>query len=180
MGLLRWSSLLQCEFWARMLGLPGMGQILVFLLPASSLCREWEDYFSSVHLSELIESMHLFVLKEAFFVPWEVDASASPLCRDREVNFFGAEETQVVRPPSSAKGLLQCGFFGPRAASPSPMVLEASLSSKGKDPIPEFGLICRGFIGLSSVSPSLLVVSPIIGVAELGIHSPAATSLPLS
>jgi hypothetical protein len=57
---------------------------------------------------------------------------------------------------------------------------EASLSSKGKDPIPEFGLIRRGFLGSSSVSPSLPVVSPIIGVAELGIHSLAATSLPSS
>ena len=111
----------------------------------------------------------------------EVDAPTSPLCRDREVTFSGVEETQVVRPSSPVKGLLRCGFFGLRAASPSPMVLkEASLSSKGNDPIPEFGFIGRVFLGSSSVSPSSPVVSPIIGVAKLGIHSLAATFLPSS
>ena len=50
--------------------------------------------------------MCLSVLKEAFSVPWEVDASVSPFCRDREVNFSRVEETQVVRPSSLAKGLL--------------------------------------------------------------------------
>jgi hypothetical protein len=160
------------------------------LLPASPLSKEWEDCFSlvpapesclGVSASELIELMRLSILKEAFSVPWEVDAPASPLCRDWEVTFFGVEETQVVCPSSPVKGLLRRGFFGSRAAFPSLVVLkEPSLSSKGKDPIPEFGLIRRGFLGSSSISPYLLVVSPIIGVAELGIHSLVAASLPSS
>ena len=61
------------------------------VLQASPLSREWEDYFSSVpaaHLGvlalELTELMCLSVLKEAFSAPWEVDAPASPLCRDRD------------------------------------------------------------------------------------------------
>jgi hypothetical protein len=162
---------------------------LAEVLPASPLNREWEVYFSSmpgsesclgVSTLELTELMRLSVLKEAFSIPWEVDALASPLCRDREVTFSRVEETQVV-PPSPAKGLLRRGFFGPRAASPSPVVLkEASLSSMGKDLIPEFGLIRWGFLGSSSVSSSLPVVLPIIGVAELVIHSLAAASLPSS
>jgi hypothetical protein len=62
-----------------------------------------------VSASELTKSMRLSVLKEVFFVPWEVDASASPLCSDREVTFSGVEETQVVLPSSPAKDLLQRG-----------------------------------------------------------------------
>jgi hypothetical protein len=90
----------------------------VEVLPTSPLSKEWEDYFSSVpalesflgvFASKLTKLMCLSVLKEAFFVPWEVDAPASPLCRDREVTFSGVEETQVVRPSSSAKGLLRRG-----------------------------------------------------------------------
>jgi hypothetical protein len=110
-----------------------------------------------------------------------VDVLASPLSRDREDVSSRAEETQVVRPSSPAKSLIQRGFFGPRAVSPSSMVLkEVSLSSKGKDPTPEIGLMCRGFLGLSSVSSSLPVVSPTRGVAELGIQSPAVALLPSS
>jgi hypothetical protein len=88
------------------------------------------------------------------------------------------EETLVVRPSSPAKGLLRHGYFGPKAASPSPVVLkEASLSSMWKDPIPEVGLTHRGYLGSSFVSPSLPVVLPIFGVDELGFHSPAGASL---
>jgi hypothetical protein len=52
---------------------------------------------------------------------------------------------------------------------------EASLSSKGKDPIPLSGVSRVEFF-----SPSLPVVSPIIGVAKLDIHSLAAAFLPSS
>ena len=152
-------------------------------LPVSPLCRDWEDYVSSVPearlgvpvSSELIDSVRLSFLKEAFFVPWEVDSPASPLCRDRKVPFSGVEE--IVHPSSPVKCLIRRGFFGLRAVSPSPVVLkEASLSSKGKDPILEIGLIRRGFLGSISVSPILLVVLPTIGVVELGLHSPTDAS----
>ena len=130
---------------------------------------------------ELTESIRLSILKEAFSVPWEVDVLASPICKDREDTSSGVEDTQVVSPSSLAKSLIRRGFFGPRAVSPSLVVLkEVILSSKGKDPIPEFGLIRRGFLGSGSVSPSLPVVSSTSGVAELGLQSPAAASLPSS
>jgi hypothetical protein len=118
---------------------PGFFVPFVEDLLASPLCRDWEDYVSSVleaHLGvlvtlELTDSVCLFVLKEAFSVPWEVDSPASPLCRDREVPFSGVEE--IVHPSSLAKGLIQRGFFGLRVVSPSLVVLkDASLSSKGK------------------------------------------------
>jgi hypothetical protein len=51
------------------------------------------ESYLGVSALELTESMRLSIFKEAFSVPWEVDASASPLCRDREVTFFGVEET---------------------------------------------------------------------------------------
>ena len=87
----------------------------------------------------------------------------------------------MVRSSSPAKSLIRRGFFGPRAVSPSPVVLkEVSLSSKGKDPIPEIGLICWGFLGSSSVAPSLPVVSPSSGMAKLGLQSPTAAFLPSS
>jgi hypothetical protein len=138
---------------------PGFSIPSAEVLPVSPQSKEWENYFSlvpapesclGVFASELIELMRLSILKEAFSVPWEVDALASPLCRDWEVTFSGVEETQVVCPSSPVKVLLRRGFFGPRAASPSLVVLkEASLSSKGKDPILEFGLIRRS--GVSRV-----------------------------
>jgi hypothetical protein len=67
----------------------------------------------------------------------------SPPCRDNEVTSFGAKDNQVVEPvcPSAlAKSLIRCGFFGPRAAPPPPVVLKEVLQvHKGKDPIPEVG-----------------------------------------
>ena len=77
---------------------------------------------------------------------------------------------EIVCLSSPAKDLIRHGFFGPRAVSPSLAVLkEASLSSKGKDPILELGLIRQGFLGSIFFCPTLPVVA-------LGLHSPAAAS----
>jgi hypothetical protein len=57
----------------------------------------------------------------------------------------------VVRPSTPAKSLIRRGFFGPRVASPPPVVLkEVSPMLKGKDPTPE--------VGSSSVSPPSMPV----------------------
>jgi hypothetical protein len=75
----------------------------------------------------------------------------SPSCRDNEVTSSGAEDKQVVRPSAPAKSLIRHGFFGPKAASPPPVVLkEVSPVLKGKDPTLE--------VGSSSVSPPSMPV----------------------
>jgi hypothetical protein len=92
----------------------------------------------------------------------------SPLRRDREDSFSGpadsvfspATEDTLVKAdqiPSSAKGLIKQGFFGPRAVTPSLLVvMEASMSSQGKEevpakankiPVPETGLTSQGCFG---------------------------------
>ncbi|KAE7997888.1 hypothetical protein FH972_002481 [Carpinus fangiana] len=76
---------------------------------------------------------------------------------------------------SLAKGLIRRGFFGPKAVSTPPVVLkEKPLSSKGKEPIPEQGLFCRGFLGVSSNPPLLSVESSIQG--SKGDHSAASST----
>jgi hypothetical protein len=76
-------------------------------------------------------------------VPCAVDFPMSPLRRDRKDSFYGpadsvfstmTEETLVKADwiPSSAKGLIRRGFFGPRAVPPSPLVvMEASRAGHG-------------------------------------------------
>jgi hypothetical protein len=76
-------------------------------------------------------------------VPCAVDFPMSPLRRDRKDSFYGpadsvfstmTEETLVKADwiPSSAKGLIRRGFFGPRAVPPSPLVvMEASSAGHG-------------------------------------------------
>jgi hypothetical protein len=68
---------------------PSAEEFLEFL-PAGSMSKDWQDFFSSVHTdwrglsdSELI--------KEAFALPWEVDELASPSCRDKEASSSGDE-----------------------------------------------------------------------------------------
>jgi hypothetical protein len=97
-------------------------------------------------------------------LPWEEDFPASPW---EEVSGSGVAVTvealvseaslaKAVCSPSHALSLIRRGFFGPRAVSPSPSGVEASLSSKGKDPLPENGLLRRGFLGSNFASSSLL------------------------
>jgi hypothetical protein len=107
------------------------------------------------------------------------------------------EETLVKADqiPSSAKGLIKQGFFGPRAIPPSPLVvMEASMSSQGQEeghvkadkiPVLEKDLIRQGCIGSKIASPPMpvapLSASLTSGAAELGIrnsplHSPVSKS----
>jgi hypothetical protein len=139
--------------------------------------------------------------------PCAVDP-ASPLRRNEEDSFSGqvdfvvslvTEETLVKADqiPSSAKGLIKRGFFGPRAIPPSLLVvIEASMSSQGQEeghvkadkiPVLEKDLIRQGCSGSKIASPPMPVevvpssASLTSGVAELGIrnsplHSPMSKS----
>jgi hypothetical protein len=134
------------------------------------------------------------ILQEAFSILWEVDVSASPEGFDAGVE--ASEDSLVIKTTpakaSLAKGLIWRGFFGSKAVSTPPVVLkEKPLSSKGMEPIPEEGLFCRRFLGVSSDPPPLSMESSIQGskgdhsaasstrlceATELGHHSPASKS----
>jgi hypothetical protein len=106
-----------------------------------------------------------------------------------------ASLAKAVRSPSQAPSLIRWGIFGTRAVSPSPSrVKEASLSSKGKDPLPENGMLHQGFLWSNSASSSLLeksskqdaeiddgevrVCSTVSsnGAVELGLNNPVSKS----
>jgi hypothetical protein len=83
-------------------------------LPAGSLGKDWEDFYSSWHTDRLGMS-DSDIIKEAFALPWEVDEPASPSCRDKEASSSGAEGgTQT---PAPMRSLLRRGFLGPRIVS---------------------------------------------------------------
>jgi hypothetical protein len=105
---------------------PSAEEFLDFL-PAGSLSKDWQDFFSSLHTDRrgMSESE---LIKEAFALPWEVDEPASLSCRDEEASSSGVEGgTQMVRPPAPMKSLLRRGFFGSRIGSPHPVVLKEVL-----------------------------------------------------
>jgi hypothetical protein len=104
-------------------------------------------------------------IQEAFSLPWEEDfltsskekVSGSGVADSVEVPVSEVSPAKIVCCPHQVPSLIRRGFFGPRTVSPSPSwVKEASLSSKGKDPPPENGLIRLGFLGLNFGSSSLL------------------------
>jgi hypothetical protein len=108
-------------------------------LPAGSLSKDWEDFYSSQGRSSVGMS-DAELIKEAFALPWEVDVPVSPSCRDKEVSSSGAEINQEVSPSAPARSLLRRGFLGLRAVSPPLVVLKEVLPViKGKDPTTEVG-----------------------------------------
>jgi hypothetical protein len=118
------------------------------------------------------------IIKEAFALPWEVDVPASQSCREKEVSSSGAEINQVVRPSAPARSLLRRGFLGPRAVSPSPVVLkEVLLVIKGKEPASE-----DGSCAVSSFSVPVLptVILPSMQEDKQGVQSTVAAVLPLA
>jgi hypothetical protein len=96
---------------------------------------------------------------------------ASPLCRVREDSFFVVagplllfaspvmEEALAMTDwnLSLAKGMIRLGFLCPRIASPFLLAIISLASSvkADKNPSPAKDLICLGFLGLSSASPSI-------------------------
>jgi hypothetical protein len=126
-------------------------------LPAGSLSKDWEDFYSSLPTA-CVGLSDSEIIKEAFALPWEVDVPASQSCREKEVSSFGAEINQVVRPSAPARSLLRRGFLGPRAVSPSPVVLKEVLPViKGKEPATEDGSCAVFFFcaGVTDGDPSL-------------------------
>jgi hypothetical protein len=105
---------------------PSAEEFLEFL-PAGSLSKDWQDFFSSLH-SDRRGMSESELIKEAFALPWEVDEPASPSCRDEEASSSGVEGgTQMVRSPAPMKSLLRRGFLGPRIGSPHPVVVKEVL-----------------------------------------------------
>jgi hypothetical protein len=101
-------------------------------LPAGSLSKDWEDFYSLPTDREGMSDSEL--LEEAFALPWEVDVLASSSCREKEVSSSGVEINQVVQPSALAKSLIWCGFLGLRAISPSLVVLKEIMPMlKGKE-----------------------------------------------
>jgi hypothetical protein len=90
-------------------------------LPAGSLSKDWEDFYSSLPTA-CVGLSDSEIIKEAFALPWEVDVPASQSCREKEVSSSGAEINQVVCPSAPARSMLHRGFHGPRAVSLSPVV----------------------------------------------------------
>jgi hypothetical protein len=108
-------------------------------LPAGSMSKDWEEFYSSLPTA-CVGLSDSEIIKEAFALPWEMDVPASQSCKEEEVPSSGAENIQVVRPTDPARSLLRRGFLGPRAVSPSPVVLkEVSPVIKGKEPATEDG-----------------------------------------
>jgi hypothetical protein len=151
-------------------------------LPAGSLSKDWEDFYSSLPTacvglfdSKIIKEA--FALPwEAFALPWEVDVPTSQSCREKEVSSSGAEINQVVRPSAPARSMLRRGFLGPRAVSPSPVVLkEVLLVIKGKEPASE-----DGSCAVSSFSVPMLpmVILPSTQEDKQGVQSTVAVVLP--
>jgi hypothetical protein len=102
------------------------------------------------------------LLEEAFALPWEVDVPASSSCREKEVFSSGVGINQVVRPSAPAKSLIRRGFLGPRAVSPSPVVLKE---------------IMPVLTGKKSTVP---VIFPSLSEDKQGVQPPVADVLPLS
>jgi hypothetical protein len=109
------------------------------------------------------------IIKEAFALPWEVDVSARIFfffffdkcrresCREEEVSSSGADINQVVRPSAPARNLLRCGFLGPRAVSPSPVVLKEVLPViMGKEPTMKDGSCAVSTIYVPVLPPVIL------------------------
>jgi hypothetical protein len=101
---------------------------------------------------------------------------ASQSCREEEVSSSGAEINQVVCPSTPARSLLRRGFLGPRAVSPSPVVLKEVLPViKGKEPTTEVGLC-------SVPTISVLVIPQVILPSMLedkqGVQSTVAVAFP--
>jgi hypothetical protein len=132
-------------------------------LPAGSLSKDWEDFYSSLPIA-CVGLFDSEIIKEAFALPWEVDVPASQSCREKEVSSSGAEINQVLHPSALARSLLRHGFLGPRAVSPSPVVLKEVLPViKGKEPALEDGSCA---------------VSPFMQEDEQGVQSTVAAVLP--
>jgi hypothetical protein len=130
-------------------------------LPAGSLSKDWEDFYSSLPTDrEGMSDSEL--LEEAFALPWEVDVPASSSCREKEVFSSGVEINQLVRPSAPAKSLIRRGFLGPRAVSPSPEVLKE---------------IMPVLTGKKSTVP---VIFPSLSEDKQGVQPPVADVLPLS
>jgi hypothetical protein len=106
-------------------------------LPAGSMSKDWEEFYSSLSTA-YVGLSDSEIIKEAFALPWEVEVPASQSCKEEYVPSSGAEINQVVRPTAPARSLLRRGFLGPRAVSPSSVVLkEVSPVIKGKEPATE-------------------------------------------
>jgi hypothetical protein len=137
-------------------------------LPAGSLGKDWEDFYSSWHTDRLGMS-DAELIKEAFALPWEVDEPASPSCRDKEASSSGAEGgTQT---PVPMRSLLRRGFLGPRIVSPHPVVLKEVVPVfKGKDTS----------TAVEASSTSGPVIFPSLLEDKQGVHSTAAVVLPSS
>jgi hypothetical protein len=108
-------------------------------LPAGSMSKDWEEFYSSLPTA-CVGLSDSDIIKEAFALPWEVEVLASQSCKEENVPSSGAEINQVVRPTAPARSLLRRSFLGPRAVSPSSVVLkEVSPVIKGKEPATEDG-----------------------------------------
>jgi hypothetical protein len=150
--------------------IPSAEEFLEFL-PAGSMSKDWQDFFSSLHTDRrgLSDSE---LIKEAFALPWEVDELVSPSCRDKEASSSGDEGgTQMVRPPAPMKSLLRRGFLGPRNVSPHPVVL--------KEVLPVFKTS-----DISTEDEASSISGPVIFPSLLedkqGVHSTATIVLPSS
>jgi hypothetical protein len=149
---------------------PSAEEFLEFL-PAGSLSKDWQDFFSSLHSDRRVMS-ESELIKEAFALPWEVDEPASPSCRDEEASSSGVEGgTQMVRSPAPMKSLLRRGFLGPRIGSPHPVVL--------KEVLPVFK---TSDISTEDEASSIsgLVIFPSLLEDKRGVHSIATFVLPSS
>jgi hypothetical protein len=149
---------------------PSAEEFLDFL-PAGSLSKDWQDFFSSLHSNRrgMSESE---IIKEAFALPWEVDEPASPSCRDEEASSSGVEGgTQMVRCPAPMKSLLRRGFLGPRIGSPHPVVLKEVL------PVFKTSDISTKDVASSISGP---VIIPSLLEDKQGVHSTATFVLPSS
>jgi hypothetical protein len=103
-------------------------------LPAGSMSKDWQDFFSSSHTDRrgLSDSE---LIKEAFAPPWEVDELASPSCRDKEDSSSGH--------PFPVKGMLRRGFLGSKIAS-SPALSPALASSSTSEVIAAPAMVSVG------------------------------------
>jgi hypothetical protein len=149
---------------------PSAEEFIEFL-PAGSLNKDWQDFFSSLHTDRRGMS-DSELIKEAFALPWEVDEPASPPCRDKEASSAGDEGgTQMERPHAPMKSLLRRGFLGPRNVSPHPVVL--------KEVLPAIKTLD---ISTEDVASSISgpVISPSLLEDKQGVHSIATIVLPSS
>jgi hypothetical protein len=155
------------------------------LVSSKFLPVEWEDYYSSVPAarlgvptSELTESMRLSVLKEAFSVPWEVDAPASPLCGDRDwvspAALVSSKFLPVVVPASPPPDGVSGGSF----VVPSDVVAPAMgcVGLPVSSPVFPVGVLVSPTEGVASISPVEASASPAIAAVSLGTVGEAPAS----